>query len=265
MERRNLIDCPILTQGFKPAAGCRAKIDSVTLTKAVILAAGRGVRMEALTAELPKPMLEIRGKPILAHQVAYLREAGLAGILIVTGYRAEQVETYFAGESGIVFRRQEVRDGTARAALLARDFAGREGFLLTYGDILTSAQTYREMGDRLDDAEAVVAVKRVEDPFQGAAVYVEGDRVTRIIEKPLPGTSTTPWNSAGIYCFRPSIFEHLARAPLSPRGEYELTDAIVLLLAAGAPVRYYAIPGWWRDIGRPDDLAEARRIVERGS
>ena len=237
----------------------------MTLSKAVILAAGRGVRMEALTAERPKPMLEIRGKPILAHQVDHLREAGLADILIVTGYRAEQVEAYFAGESGIVFRRQEVRDGTAHAALLARDFAGDENFLLTYGDILASAQTYREMSARLENAGAVLAVKHVGDPYQGAAVYTDGDRVTRIIEKPPQGASTTPWNSAGLYCFRPSIFEHLARVQLSPRGEYELTDAIVLLLASGAPVRYYAIPGWWCDIGRPEDLAEARRIVERGS
>ncbi|MBI3665394.1 MAG: NTP transferase domain-containing protein [Acidobacteria bacterium] len=237
----------------------------MTLTKAVILAAGRGVRMEALTTERPKPMLEIQGKPILAHQVAHLREAGFTDILIVTGYRAEQVEGYFSGESGIVFRRQEVRDGTAHAALLARDFVGQESFLLTYGDILASGQTYREMAARMENAEAVLAVKHVDDPYQGAAVYVDGDRMTQIIEKPPRGASTTPWNSAGIYCFRSSIFEHLARVPLSPRGEYELTDAIVLLLASGAPVRYYAIPGWWRDIGRPEDLAEAHRRLEESS
>ena len=229
------------------------------LTKAVILAAGRGTRMQALTRAVPKPMLEIRGRPILGHLVDNLRQAGIQEILIVTGYRAEQVESYFAAQAGVVFRRQEVRDGTASAALLARDFAAVESFLLTYGDILTAPEAYRKMAVRLEGVEAVAAVKHVEDPCQGAAVYVEGDRVTRIIEKPPRGTSTTHWNSAGIYCFRSSIFEHLTRAPLSPRGEYELTDAIVSLLASGAPVGFYAIPGWWWDIGRPEDLAVAEQ------
>jgi len=232
-----------------------------TLARAVILAAGRGTRMQELTERRPKPMIEIRGRPILARLVNNLREADLREIFIVTGYRAEQVEEYFAGHPGIRFRRQLAADGTARAALLARDFAGSESFLLSYGDILTGPVVYREVAARLEGAEAVVAVKRVEDPCQGAAVYVEDDRVTRIIEKPPKGTSTTNWNSAGIYCFRPSIFDHLAAVERSRRGEYELTSAVAALVAAGAPVRHYAIAGWWRDIGRPEDLVEAERVL----
>jgi len=228
-----------------------------TISKAVILAAGRGTRMQGLTEASPKPMLQIRGRPILAHQLERLREAGLREFLIVTGYRAEQVEGFFHAHQGVSFRRQATPDGTARAALLARDFAGEENFLLTYGDIFTAAQTYREAASRLADAEAALAVKQVEDPYQGAAVYVEGDRVTRIVEKPPRGGSATSWNSAGVYCFRPSIFERLAQVGISPRGEYELTDAIALLVASGARVAWYAIPGWWRDLGRPEDLLAA--------
>lgn len=231
----------------------------MSVTKAVILAAGRGTRMQGLTEALPKPMLPVGGKPILAHVVENIREAGLVDALIVTGYRAEQVESYFEGQPGITFRRQEPLDGTARAALVARQFAGGESFLLTYGDILVAPEAYRGMVERLKGTEAVVAVKYVDDPYQGAAVYVEGERIGNIIEKPPRGMSATHWNSAGFYCFRPSIFEHLAAVPLSPRGEYELTDAVRLLLASGAAVGYYAIPGWWRDVGRPEDLAEAER------
>ncbi|MBI3694460.1 MAG: NTP transferase domain-containing protein [Acidobacteria bacterium] len=227
------------------------------MTKAVILAAGRGTRMQGLTEEVPKPMLLIRGRPLLGHLVENLRTAGLDQILVVTGYRAGQVEAYFAGQAGVVFRRQEVRDGTARAALLAQDFVGADSFLLTYGDILVSPEAYQGIAAKLADCEAVLAVKYVDDPWRGAAVYVEGERVTRIIEKPPRGASTTHWNSAGFYAFRPSIFEHLAAAPLSPRGEYEITDGIRLLLASEAPVGYYAIPGWWRDVGRPEDLEAA--------
>lgn len=222
--------------------------------KAVILAAGRGTRMQTLTESVPKPMLEVAGRPLLARVVENLREAGLEELLIVTGYRAEQVESYFARESGIEFRRQEVRDGTASAAMLAWDWATADDFLLTFGDILTEPEVYVAMARKLAGYEAVLAVKHVDDPWPGAAVYAEGDRVTRIIEKPPRGTSSTHWNSAGIYCFRASVWTELARVPLSPRGEYELTDAVRLLVEGGAPVTFYAVPGWWRDIGRPEDL-----------
>ena len=215
--------------------------------------------MQGLTEQVPKPMLPIRGRPILAHLVGHLRAAGLDRILIVIGYRAEQVEAYLAGQAGVFLRRQEVRDGTARAALLAQDFVGAHSFLLTYGDILVAPEAYQGIAARLADYEAVLAVKQVDDPWQGAAVYTEGDRVTRIIEKPPRGASTTPWISAGFYVFRPSIFAHLAAAPLSPRGEYEISDAIRLLLVSGAPVGFYAIPGWWRDVGRPEDLEAAEQ------
>lgn len=231
------------------------------LTKAVILAAGRGTRMQALTASQPKPMIEVRRKPILGHVVENLRQAGFSQMLIVTGYRAEQVESYFAGQPGVTFRRQVVRDGTARAALLAREFAGEESFLLTYADILVAPHAYEQMAARLNAVEAVLAVKWVEDPYQGAAVYTEGDLVTDIIEKPARGASRTHWNSAGFYCFRPGIFEHLAAVALSARGEYELTDAVRSLLSAGVPVGYYGITGWWRDVGRPDDLAAAEEML----
>ncbi len=217
--------------------------------------------MQTLTAGVPKPMLEVRKKPILAHLIANLKTAGLRRILIITGYCAEQIEAYFARESDVSFRRQEVCDGTARAAELARDFTREEPFLLTYGDILVAPEAYRETANRMGSNEAVLAVKYVDDPYQGAAVYIAGDRVSDIIEKPPRGTSTTHWNSAGLYCFRPSIFEQLAGVPVSPRGEYELTDAIRTLLAKGLPVGYYPIPGWWRDVGRPEDLAAAEQML----
>jgi dTDP-glucose pyrophosphorylase len=88
-------------------------------------------------------------------------------------------------------------------------------------------------------------------------VYVEGDRVTKIIEKPPQGTSTTHWNNAGIYSVGPGIFDELARVKLSPRGEYELTDAIHQMLAAGVEFGWHEIKGFWRDVGRPEDLPQA--------
>jgi NDP-sugar pyrophosphorylase family protein len=229
------------------------------MSKAVILAAGRGTRMGELTEDLPKPMLRIGGRPILEHLLERLIKAGYSEALIVTGYRAELIEDYFKNyRLPVRFVRQPVLNGTATAALLARAFVGSADFLLTFGDILADASVYREILNKLRQepaAEAILGVKEVDDPYQGAAVYADSEgRVTRIVEKPPRGASSTHWNSAGIYAFRTSIFEQLQRAPKSPRGEYELTSGVSQLIESGKLLRLFPIVGPWRDIGRPEDL-----------
>jgi NDP-sugar pyrophosphorylase family protein len=216
--------------------------------------------MGELTAGAPKPMLSAGGQPILEILLGRLIEAGYSEALIVTGYRAEQIEEHFRNyRLPLRFVRQPHPDGTATAALLARDFIAGDDFLLTFGDILAPAQCYREILDRLRREaalDAMLGVKEVEDPYQGAAVYADQDgRVTRIVEKPPRGQSTTRWNSAGIYAARPSLFSELAKTPRSPRGEFELTSAIAQLIENGKRLRLFPIAGDWRDIGRPEDLA----------
>ncbi len=235
------------------------------MTKAVVLAAGRGTRMKELTTDRPKPMLEVNGKPLIEHVLDRLRAAGFTRALVVTGYRAESIEQYVAGlQMAIEFVRQEPQDGTATAAALARGFTGGDPFLLTFGDIVATAEDYSGIAAQLESdegASAAVGVKWVDDPWQGAAVYEEDGRVVRIIEKPPPGTSSTHWNSAGLYTFRPEVFEELARVERSPRGEYELTSAVEALLAHGRRLLLYALKGGWQDVGRPEDLDTARSLV----
>ncbi len=217
--------------------------------------------MKSLTDDLPKPMLALRGKPILEHILNRLRHAGVTEFAIVTGYRADTIESHFAGQAQ--FFRQDVVNGTARATALAREFIGNDDFLFTFGDILVDSADYAEMNTKLSndpDALAVAAVRHVDDPWQGAAVYAPDGVVTRIIEKPPPGTSTTNWNSAGIYTFRASVFGDIDRVPLSPRGEYEITSAVESLVARGK-VLLHPLTGIWRDIGRPEDLAAAQEEV----
>jgi NDP-sugar pyrophosphorylase family protein len=215
--------------------------------------------MGELTAGVPKPMLEVSGRPILEHLLEKLLEAGYSEALIVTGYRAEAIEDHFRDyRLPLRFARQPEPDGTATAALLARGFVGSGDFLLTFGDILADASCYRQILDQLREepaAEMILGVKHVEDPYRGAAVYVDAKgRVTRVEEKPPRGESTTHWNSAGIYAARPSLFSELERVPRSPRGEYELTSAVAQLIGSGRLLRLFPIEGQWRDIGRPEDL-----------
>ncbi|MES1257436.1 MAG: nucleotidyltransferase family protein [Acidobacteriota bacterium] len=232
------------------------------IRKAMVLAAGRGTRMGSLTEEIPKPMLPVDGRPLLEHIVRRLQQAGIGEILLVVGYRHEWIEEHFrgAGFSGISCVLQEQVNGTATAVKQGRAFAGAEPFVLTFGDIITAAGNYRGIGDTLlrHAAAAVVGVKYVEDPWQGAAVYAdEAGAVSKMIEKPPRGTSGTHWNSAGLYAFAAEIFEEIDHVPKSARGEYEITTAIEQLLERGRPVRLFDMQGAWRDVGRPEDLASA--------
>jgi dTDP-glucose pyrophosphorylase len=234
------------------------------ITKAVLLAAGRGTRMRELTQELPKPMLQVRGEPVLEHIIKGLRDAGLADFLIIVGWRAEIVRDYFGNGSRLGVRveyaNQIVQDGTGKVVELARDFAGPDPFVLSYGDILIAPENYSRICAALEGAEAVVSVKRSEDVSQGGAVFVnERFELIDLREKPKPGEPTSPWYNAGVYAFRRSIFDFIAKLERSPRGEFELTDAIRNLALAGHKVQALELAGDWADVRDPEILAQLNR------
>jgi dTDP-glucose pyrophosphorylase len=210
-------------------------------------------------------MIPLNGRPMIEHIVRRLHDAGVREILIVVGYHGDLIQQHFRqGFEGVSFAVQEVAEGTASAVRLGREFAGADPFILTYGDIICDAAnysgisgTFRHFGD-----SAALGVKYADDPWQGAAVYCdEAGAVTKIIEKPARGSSTTHWNSAGLYAFAPEIFDEIATVPKSPRGEYEITTAIEQLIEHGRPVRLFEMTGAWRDVGRPEDLAAANDIL----
>jgi NDP-sugar pyrophosphorylase family protein len=235
-------------------------LSPATVTKAVLLAAGRGTRMRELTQDVPKPMLPVRGRPILDHIVGGLAAAGVREVLIVVGYRADVVTGHFGDGAAAGVRMsyvtQVTQDGTGRVVELARDFAGSDAFILSYGDILIDPANYRVLA-RPGDEEAIVTVKYSEDVSKGGAVFVnEAFELVDLREKPRPGEVTSPWYNAGVYLFRPSIFDFTARLEKSVRGEYELTDAIRALAQSGRRVRAYELSGEWADVRDPEILAE---------
>jgi dTDP-glucose pyrophosphorylase len=229
--------------------------------KAVLLAAGRGTRMRELTADLPKPMIKVRGKPVLQHIVEGLRDVGIEKFLLIVGYRADVVRDFFGNGSAfsveIDYATQLVQDGTGRVVELARDFVSHRPFVLGYGDILVGGNDYKRIVDLTDDTEAVISVKRDEDTSKGGAVFLNDQmELIDLREKPRPGEPTSPWYNAGLYVFRPSIFEFTAKLQRSPRGEYELTDAIRNLALAGKKVQALELTGEWADVRDPEILAK---------
>jgi UDP-N-acetylglucosamine diphosphorylase / glucose-1-phosphate thymidylyltransferase / UDP-N-acetylgalactosamine diphosphorylase / glucosamine-1-phosphate N-acetyltransferase / galactosamine-1-phosphate N-acetyltransferase len=236
------------------------KIDS-----AVLLAAGRGTRMRALTANLPKPMIEVRGKPVLQHIVEGLRDAGVRRFLIIVGYRAEAVQNFFGDGSryriDIQYAAQVTQDGTGRVVDLARGFVSDSPFVLAYGDILVDPANYKRIVDLANDVEALISVTRGEDVSKGGAVFLnERMELVDLLEKSKPGEPSSPWYNAGLYAFRPSIFDFTARLKPSPRGEYELTDAIRALPQSGKKVQALELTGEWADVRDPEVLAKLNQL-----
>jgi len=236
------------------------------IDKAVVLAAGRGKRMRELTADFPKPMMDVRGKPVLKHIVEGLRDAGVRRILLIVGYHAETVQNFFGdgrhNNVDIEYAIQTVQDGTGRVVNLAHNFTGSSPFILSYGDILISPMNYNRVVDLPDNSEAIVTVTRGEDISKGGAVFVNAQmELVDLREKPKPGEPTSPWYNAGLYAFRRSIFEFIARLKPSPRGEYELTDAIRDLAHSGRKVNVLELTGEWADVRDPEVLAKLNQTL----
>lgn len=190
--------------------------------------------------------------------------AGVSDFLIVVGWRAEVVRGFFGDGTKfgvhIQYVTQTVQDGTGRVVELAKDFVANESFVLSYGDILIDPDNYRSVVELPNDTTAIVSVKYDEDCSKGGAVFVN-DRFELIDlrEKPKPNEPTSCWYNAGVYAFRPTIFDYTAKLEPSQRGEYELTDAIRDLALSGKKVQAIELKGMWADVRDPEILADLNR------
>ena len=191
--------------------------------------------------------------------------------MIVTGYRGEQIEAHFrdGAEWGVEIEYSPPgRPGRHRPSAAARPRRDRPARLsCSPGE--TSSPTRANYPALLDTfarrgPDGLISVNWVEDPCNGAAVYVDDDhRIQRIVEKPAPGTATTHWNNAGIAVFRPMVFEYAATIGPSPRGEYEIPDAVTAMLEDGLALYAFPLQGFWSDVGTPEDLQRAARALSR--
>jgi dTDP-glucose pyrophosphorylase len=231
--------------------------------KAVVLAAGKGTRMREITDSMPKPMVEVSGRPMLWHVLRALRGAGVDEAAIIVGYMPDAIRSYFGDGEDVGVRlsyfTQEVQDGTGRAAEPAKAFLSDGPFFFSFGDILTEPEEYANMvaDFREVPTDLLLAVRRVDDPYRFGVISIDGDAIRRIVEKPALGTAESNWVNAGIFVTTPSLFDYIERLRPSQRGEYEITDAIRMMIADGRTVRAFKLASRWRDVGTPEDLAEA--------
>jgi len=222
--------------------------------KAVIMAAGSGVRMWPLTETRPKCLLPIAGKPITYHQIKELTKVGIDEFVFVVREKKEQITAYasslqqqFGFKLFVVEQGQE--NGTAAALKAAEGKIEDEKFIIVGGDLLFDSSIIKKLLEA-HESGITVALKRVERPEKYGIVDVVDGRISYIEEKPKNPKSNLA--NLSIYCADKSIFSMIKEIRQSARGEYEITDVLV-----GA--KAVEVDGYWRDVGYPWDLLEANK------
>ncbi|MFC7157884.1 UTP--glucose-1-phosphate uridylyltransferase AglF [Halomarina halobia] len=231
--------------------------------QAVVLAAGKGTRLRPLTDDRPKGLVEVDGKPILTHCFERLVELGASEFVVVVGYRKEDIIDHY-GDSfdgiPITYCHQRETKGLAHALLTAEEYID-DDFMLILGDNIFEANladvVRRQSEERTDAAFLVEEVPYEQASRFGVCNTNDYGEITEVVEKPEDPPSNLVMT--GFYTFSPAIFHACHLVQPSDRGEYELSDAVDLLIRSGRTIDAIPLDGWRIDVGYPEDRDEAER------
>ncbi|APW98200.1 UTP--glucose-1-phosphate uridylyltransferase [Halobiforma lacisalsi AJ5] len=234
--------------------------------QAVVLAAGKGTRLRPLTDDKPKGMVEVDGKPILTHCFQQVVDLGAEELVVVVGYEKEQIIEHYGDEFRgvpITYTHQREQKGLAHALLTVEDHIDEE-FVLMLGDNIFQANledvVNRQREQRADAAFLVEEVPWEEASRYGVCDTNEYGEITDVVEKPDDPPSNLVMT--GFYTFTPAIFHACHLVQPSDRGEYELSEAIDLLIQSGRTIDAIRMDGWRIDVGYPEDREEAERRLQ---
>jgi glucose-1-phosphate thymidylyltransferase len=231
--------------------------------QAVVLAAGQGTRLRPLTEDKPKGLVEVDGQPILTHCFEALAGLDADELIVVVGYRGDDIVDEY-GESfdgiPITYARQPQQLGLAHALNTVEAHVDGD-FMLMLGDNVFDANlddvVRRQRERRVDAAFLVEEVPYDEASRYGVCDTNEYGEITDVVEKPDDPPSNLVMT--GFYTFSPAIFHATRLVEPSDRGEYELSDAIDLLIQSGRTIDAIGLDGWRVDVGYPEDRDEAER------
>jgi NDP-sugar pyrophosphorylase family protein len=233
----------------------------MSITKGMILAAGVGSRLGVHTDQIPKPMIEIRQKPILQHNVEFLAKHGICQLIMNVHYQPEMITGHFqdGGRWGVSihYSHEEQLLGTAGALQRVAERLS-DTFVLVYGDNLHSCDLTAALAQhRRTGAMATMTVFERKDPLSSGIVAIdENDRITRILEKPKDESQVfSHWVNAGLLILDREVLEFVPPHPPSDM----VRDVLPALLRAGQAVYGYRMakgPIW---IDTPEDLEWARK------
>jgi len=234
--------------------------------KGIILHGGAGTRLRPLTFAGPKQLIPVANKPISQYVLEDLRDSGVKDIAIVLGnVYPEKVVNYYSDGAKfgvkITYIYQGEPKGIAHAIGLCKDFVDRDEFIVYLGDNLfqNGIRKYLQEFQR-GDYDCYIILKEVEDPSRfGVAKFDDNRRLVDVVEKPKQPPSN--YAITGAYFFKPVVFDMIKQLKPSWRGEYEITDAIRLMIQNGYKVGYGIYEGWWFDTGKKDDILFVNSII----
>ena len=231
------------------------KFKGKTFSAAVIMAGGEGTRLRPLTETIPKPMVDIRGVPLLERQVYKLKKAGIEKVYISVNYLGELIMSHFGDGSHfgveINYLHESKKLGTAGALALMPEWQDDGPLIVMNGDVLTTSDFLNLYHFHIEH-KSLITVSAIDYHVQipyGVIGY-EGSEVKELLEKP----SQRFFCNAGIYALSPDVIAQVPRNSF-----FNMTDLIDKFLERGLPVSVFPVYEYWSDIGTPGDLERARK------
>lgn len=237
--------------------------------KGLIPAAGHGKRLEPITLAIPKELLMLGDKAVIEYVINAMKATGITEITIVVGWRKHAILDYLgSGERlgvKLTYVVQDNRDGLAKAVLAGEHLKDDGPFLVVLGDNFFYPQTFlkeivsfhKEKGP-----DATIGVADVDDPTRHGIIKPgENDKIIDIVEKPSKQEAPSDLGCIGVYVFNPDIFDAIKKTKPGVNQEYQLTDAIKILIESGKKVCYKKIKGTHIDVGTLEDLRKANEFL----
>ena len=233
--------------------------------KGIILHGGHGTRLRPLTHTGPKQLLPIANKPMSEYCLESLRDAGITDIaIIIGGIGSNKVQEYYGDGKNfgvnLSYIQQDFPKGIAHAVRLCKEFVGKEKFVVFLGDNIIQ-KSIDEYADNFlnSDAAASILLCEVDNPSQFGIAEIKNEKIIKLTEK--PKAPLTNLAVTGIYFLTPLIFDLIDDLKPSWRNEFEIVDALQMLLDNHKKIRYYIITDFWKDTGTPEDILQANQTI----
>jgi glucose-1-phosphate thymidylyltransferase len=233
--------------------------------KGLVLSGGRGTRLRPITHTSAKQLVPVANKPVLFYGLEAMAAAGIKEVGIIIAPETGETIREAAGDGSrfgieITYIEQDEPKGLAHAVLTAESFLGDNSFVMYLGDnLLKDGITDLVEAFKRSEPDALILLTPVPDPEIYGVAELDGDRVKKLVEKPKDPPSDLAL--VGVYMFTPSIYDAARSIKPSWRDELEITDAIQVLIDRGMRVEPHIVKGWWKDMGRLEDLLEANRLI----
>lgn len=244
------------------------------MTRALILGAGRGSRMGALTEDRPKCMVELAGKPLVAWQCAALRAAGLDRIAMVRGYQGDRIH---APDVTFIDNARWAQSNMVVSLLSASDWIGNESFVVSYADIIYGPESVRPLLDSSRDIAITydphwldLWARRFADPLDDAETF-QADNNGRLVEigqKP-HSLDRVQGQYMGLLRFTPAgwqkVLAFVGNLTAAETDRLDMTSLLAGLLEAGVPIGAVPVYGGWAEVDSADDAGLYEQMLADGS